>query len=243
MVSNTTPHVNRQLSAWVLSSLPSPLKGEGQGEVESTPENGATLCYYCLNMTKLNVLGIAGSPRKGGNTDILLAEFMKGAAAQGAVTTTLAVRDLRIKPCKHCDACLEKGVCKRHDDMKDVYAAFDEADVIVVTSPIEFTSVPSDLKAMIDRFQSRWARKYRLKVPPLDPPKPRKGFFISVGGRKREGIFDCMVTMMKAFFVILDIGYEGDLLHSGIDEKGAVLDHPDALKSAFDAGQRLVQGN
>ncbi|GAJ23063.1 unnamed protein product, partial [marine sediment metagenome] len=60
----------------------------------------------------MKVLGIAGSPRRGGNTDLLLAEVMRGAASRGAEVKTIILNDLEISPCQHCDACLEAGRCK-----------------------------------------------------------------------------------------------------------------------------------
>ena len=132
----------------------------------------------------MRVLGLAGSPRKGGNTDILLAKFMEGAASKGAETKTIAVCNLKLSGCWHCDACLEKGICRVKDDMQMVYKEMEAADRIVLTSPVQFMGVSAQLKAVIDRCQALWARKYVLKVPPLGDNRPRKGFFISVSGRR-----------------------------------------------------------
>ncbi len=190
----------------------------------------------------VKVLGVAGSPRKNGNTDMLLAEFMRGAASKGASTKTLFLRDMQISTCQHCDACLKAGICKIKDEMQGVYIDFQDADVIVLASPVQFTGVTAQMKAMIDRTQSLWAKKYVLKIPPLGDRRERKGFFISVGGRKVPNLFDPMLVMIKTFFRIIDVKYAGELLFSGIDEKGAIAQHPDALKQAFEAGQRLGGG-
>jgi multimeric flavodoxin WrbA len=196
-----------------------------------------------MDIQKKRVLGIAGSPRQGGNTDLLLAEFMKGAAAKGVEVKTIALRELKFETCTHCDSCLKEGVCIIDDDMQKVYREFEQADVIVLASPVQFSGITAPVKAMIDRFQSRWARKYLLKRPPLGDARPRQGFFISVGGRKVPDVFDPSLVMIKTFFRILDIKYAGELLFSGIDEKGAILRHPDALQQAYEAGQKLVQVN
>ncbi len=189
----------------------------------------------------MKVLGIAGSPRRGGNTDMLLAEIMKGAADKGADVKTIILDTLDFTACSHCDACLKKGECKFQDEMQDIYKEFELADVIVLASPIQFTGVTAPMKAMIDRFQSRWVRKYLLKMPPLGDRRERKGFFISVGGRRVKDLFDPALVMIKTFFRILDITYAGDLLLSGIDDKGAVADHPEELGRAFQAGQKLAE--
>jgi len=189
----------------------------------------------------VKVLGIAGSPRRGGNTDLLLAEFMRGAASKRAEVKTIVLNDLKITPCQHCDACLKAGNCRIEDDMQMVYRELEQADRIVLASPIQFMGVTAQMKAMIDRFQALWARKYVLKVPPLGTSRERKGFFISVGGRKIANLFEPALVMVKTVFRILDITYAGELLFPGVDEKGAIAKHPDALQQAFFAGQKLVE--
>ena len=190
----------------------------------------------------MKILGIAGSPRRGGNTDMLLDEFMKGAASKGAEVKTIVLNNLKVTPCQHCDACMEKGECRIEDDMQDIYQEFEQADVIVLASPIQFMGITAPMKAMIDRFQSRWARKYVLKVPPLGDERERKGFFISVGGTKLKNLFEPALIMIKTFFRILNITYTGELVFPGIDEKGAIARHPDALNQAFLAGHKLAEG-
>ena len=101
--------------------------------------------------------------------------------------------------------------------------------------------VTAQTKAMIDRCQALWARKYVLKLPPLGNRRERKGFFISVGGRKIANLFEPALATVKTFFRILDIPYVGELLFSGVDERGAIAKHPDALRQAFLSGQELVE--
>jgi len=190
----------------------------------------------------MKVLGIAGSPRRGGNTDLLLAEVMKGAASRGAEVKIIVLNDLTIAPCQHCDACLEAGKCRVEDDMQMVYRELEQADRIVLVSPIQFMGVTAQMKAMIDRCQSLWVRKYILKQSPLgSKPGEKKGLFISVGGRKMPNLFEPALVMIKTLCRLLDITYAGDLLFPGVDEKGAITKHPDALKQAFLAGQKLVE--
>lgn len=189
----------------------------------------------------MRVLGIAGSPRRGGNTGLLLAEVMKGAASRGAEVKTIVLNDLDITPCQHCDACLKKGVCRIKDDMQMVYRQLEQADRVVLASPIHFMAVTAQMKAMIDRCQALWARKYVLKMPPLGDRRERKGLFVSVGGMKQASLFEPSLAIVKALFKVLDIAYVGALTYPGIDEKGAIAKHPDALKQAFLAGQKLVE--
>ncbi len=188
----------------------------------------------------MRVLGIAGSPRRGGNTDLLLAEVMKGAESKGAEVKTIILNNLKITPCQHCDACFEKGKCRIKDDMQMVHKELERADRIVLASPIQFMGVTAQTKAMIDRCQALWARKYILKKPPLGDRRGRRGLFVSVGGMKLANLFEPSLAIVKSLFKVLDVTYAGDLLFPGVDEKGAIKNHPDALKQAFAAGQRLV---
>jgi multimeric flavodoxin WrbA len=190
----------------------------------------------------LKVIGIAGSPRRGGNTDLLLAEVLRGATSKGAEVKTIVINGLKITPCQHCDACLEKGKCRIEDDMQMVYDELTKADRIVLASPIQFMTVTAQAKALIDRCQALWARKYVLKQPPLgSEPGKKKGLFISVGGRKVANLFEPALVTVRALFNTLDITYAGGLLFPGVDEKGAIAKRPDALRQAFLAGQKLVE--
>jgi multimeric flavodoxin WrbA len=190
----------------------------------------------------MKVLGIGGSPRKGGNTDTLLARFMEGAASKGAEVKTLSVCSLKIAGCFHCDACYEKGVCKINDDMQMVFREMELADRLVLASPLHFMSVTAQMKAMIDRCQTLWARKYILKIPPLGDRRERKGFFISVGGRRTvPNLFEAELVTIKNLFRMIDVIYAGDLLIPGIDARGDILKHPEALERAYIDGQKFVE--
>lgn len=189
----------------------------------------------------MKVLGISGSPRLGGNTDQLLAEVLRGAESRGAEVSTTYICDLDIAPCQHCDSCLELGDCKTADDMQLVFRQLAEADIIVLASPIYFMGVTAQLKAMIDRCQSLWARKYKLNLPPLGDRRPRNGLFVSVGGRRLANLFEPALATVKAFFTSLDIDYADKLVFPGIDDMGAITRHPDTLKQAYLAGQKLVK--
>jgi multimeric flavodoxin WrbA len=189
----------------------------------------------------VKVVGIAGSPRPGGNTRLLLAEVMRGAASKGAEVKTIVLSELDISPCQHCNECFKAGNCKLNDDMQLVYRELVTTDRIVLASPIHFMGVTAQAKAMIDRCQSLWARKYRLNRPPLGDRRLRKGLFVSVGGSRQAGLFEPALATVKTLFTSLDIDYAGKLVFAGIDELGAITGHPDALKQAYAAGQKLVE--
>ncbi|MBN2463843.1 MAG: flavodoxin family protein [Dehalococcoidia bacterium] len=193
--------------------------------------------------SKLKVLGIAGSPRRDGNTDHLLQQVLAGASSHGAETKTVVLSELNISPCRHCDGCIKTGKCVVEDDMQWIHADLREFDRIVLASPIFFMGVTAQTKAMIDRCQALWVIKYVLKIPvAINSGKERKGIFVSVGGTRLANLFQPAMATVKSWLTTLEIGYTGELVFSGIDEKESILRHPTALKDAFAVGQKLVTG-
>ena len=190
----------------------------------------------------MKVLGLFGSPRRGGNTDLLLEEALKGAQAEGAEVEGLHLTDFNIIPCRECLKCFNDGHCIILDDMQKIYPKLLEADIIILASPIFFYGVTGWAKALIDRCQALWSRKYIIQDESLGSEgKRRKGFFISVGGTKGQRVFEGAILTAKYFFDVLNAEYVGELVFRQVDAKGDILKHPEALQQAFEAGRRLVQ--
>lgn len=187
----------------------------------------------------MKVLGILGSPRREGNTEILLDEALRGASDHGGLCEKIILRDLKITPCLEIYKCAEDGVCAIQDEMQGLFPKIIQAERLLIASPIFFYSVPALAKAMIDRCQSLWAKKYILKLP-VSPIADRKGVFISVAATRGKKLFDGVRLTVKYFFDAIDVAYSDELFVRGADEKGEVRDQPEALKAAYDLGQRLV---
>jgi multimeric flavodoxin WrbA len=189
----------------------------------------------------MKVLGIHGSPRRGGNTEILLKEFLRGCKEGSAEVEEVFLRDLKITPCLEIYACKKDGQCPIQDDMKALYPKLAETDVLAVASPIFFYAVSAHLKAMIDRCQALWAKKYLLRQP-IAPGKPgRKGVFLAVGGSKGGKTFDGALLTMKYFFDALDLTFHRSLLYREVDAKGEILQHPTAMGEAFALGKEMAR--
>ncbi len=187
-------------------------------------------------------IGIFGSPRKEGNSDILLNSALRGAEESGVNVERIVIRDLQIAPCNSCGGCWETGVCVIGDDMQKIYSKLVDADGILVASPIYFMGVSAQLKAFIDRCQAFWARKYVLHAPIREGGKVARGFFIATAARDdEEGLFTGAVKTIKAFFHVLDTRYTGDILSAGLEEKGAASRNQELLQRAFDAGKQLLE--
>lgn len=188
----------------------------------------------------MHVLGIYGSPRKGGNTELLLKELLRGCQDVGAEIEEVFLRALKVSPCLEIYACKKNGQCPIPDDMQSLYPKLVEADALALASPIFFYAVSAHAKAFIDRCQVMWARKYLLKQP-ISPGKPhRRGVFLSVGGSKGSKIFDGPLLTMKYFFDSLDMTFYRSLLFQNIDAQGDILKHPAAMAEAYALGKELV---
>jgi len=185
----------------------------------------------------LKVLGIMGSPRMKGNTDLLLDEALKGAASQQAEVEKILVDKLQITACKEYYACLRDGKCVIKDDMDDIYDILLSADAVIIASPMFFYTVSAQLMPLISRCQALWAKKYVLKN--MDIPE-KKGAFIAVGATKGEKLFDGSKLTIKYFFQAINAKYVDELLVRGVDKKGEIKDHPTALSDAYELGKRLA---
>ncbi|HHS96303.1 MAG TPA: flavodoxin family protein [Chloroflexi bacterium] len=191
---------------------------------------------------KIRVLGIAGSPRRRGNTETLLDRFLAGAKSVGAEVEKVVVARLRIAGCRACDGCWEDGRCVVQDDFQQLCEQIVDADVVALAAPLYFWNLPAQVKAAIDRSQCQWARKFIVKIPlrPTLSGRPRRrGVFISAGG-EAEPYFDGAVRTVKGFFGVYEADYWGELLVGGVDAKGDVLRNPHVLEEAFDLGTRAA---
>jgi len=191
----------------------------------------------------MNVLGIYGSPRNGGNSDLLLDKALEGARSAGAETFSVYARDLKISGCDSCGACNKTGECVILDDMQSVYPLLRDADVSLFSSPIYFYGLPAQVKALIDRCQALWCRRRLEKKPDrMRIYDSGVGYLIAVGATRGKHLFDGTQLTVRYFFDALDMLYKGGLFFKGIEEKGAVDNHPDYLKQASELGRSAVEG-
>ncbi len=113
----------------------------------------------------MKITGIVCSPRKGGNTEILVEQALNAAREKGAETEMILLAEKQISPCDACQGCLEEGVCVIEDDMSDIYQKLENADGIIFGTPVYFNNVSAQAKAVIDRtYAFMWTGKLRGKV-------------------------------------------------------------------------------
>lgn len=182
------------------------------------------------------MLGVLGSPRRGGNSDILLDQCLKGAREKGATTVKLVLRDLKIAPCQGCNQCLTAGDCMVADSMREVHRALEQADAVVIASPIYFSGLTGQTKCMIDRCQCLWARENLIgrKVG-----HPRKGGMILVGG-DAQAVFRNAQSELKAFMKGVGIAFHSELLVAGVEKAGEVRTHDAEMRRAWEMGKELA---
>lgn len=174
----------------------------------------------------MKVLGINGSPRQKGNSHFLMSVFMEEMKTKGYDTQVLNAVKLKINPCIGCGNCEKKGVCIFKDDFTHIFLpAVTEADIVVISSPIYFYAFPAALKALIDRIQVMWSRKYRLKMDEFKG-RNRTGILLAAGATSGKDLFDGLKLTARYFFDAADIRYEKELFYRGMDEQGAMENHP-----------------
>ena len=182
-----------------------------------------------------------GSPRRQGNTSRLLGQAVAGARDQGATVTEIILRDLRISPCLEIYGCTADGNCVIKDDFKHVRESLLASDGIMLASPIFFYTVSAHTKIFMDRCQSLWVKKYWIENLAFGQwISTRKGLFISAGATKGKKLFEGALLTVRYFFDVIDTHLWKSLLYRGLDFEDDVLEHPDYLQEAYNAGQSLV---
>ena len=173
------------------------------------------------------VLILSGSPRKGGNSDILCDEFMRGAIEAGNAVEKIRVTEKKIAPCTGCYFCRNNGGrCALNDDMTDILQKIIDCDVLVLSSPVYFYSICAQLKAVIDRTVARWTEIANKEL-----------YYIATAAEEDEDTLDTTLACFHGFAMCID-GYEekGTLYGKGVSEKGDVLNRPELTLIAYEMG-------
>jgi len=190
----------------------------------------------------MKMLIVLGSPRKGGNGETLAGKVAEAVEQAGSTVQYIRLNDLNIRPCQGCGGCDKTGNCVIKDDMTDVYKAVDEADRIVLVSPVYFYGLSAQCKAFGDRLQARWSRKYNLHER-FRQDEGRKGYLISTAATKGPKIFDCSILTARYIYDAIDVQYGGELVVTGVDKRKAVLEVPDQMTLASQFGRDIVEGH
>lgn len=189
----------------------------------------------------VKLCAVFGSPRRKGNTALLLKRAIEGARDAGAEVTEIVLRDKKLSPCLEIYGCKNSGKCVIKDDFHDIVDQMLESKGVMLASPIFFYSVSAHTKMLIDRCQSLWMKKYYIdKADRKNWIPKRKGLFISLGATKGKKLFDGPLLTVRYFFDVLDMKLHKSLLYRGIDLEGEISDYPEYLEEAYQAGRDLV---
>lgn len=183
------------------------------------------------------ILAIYGSPRREGNSSLLLKSAVRGAEEAGAAVEEVFLRDLSMSPCLEIYGCRKDGRCVIRDDFQGLYDRLLECDGLMLASPVFFYAVSGHTKILMDRCQSFWVKRHWVEKDEGEARTPsRLGLFISVGATHGRKLFDGVILSVKYFFDALDTELWRSLLYRGVDLEGDVLKHPEYLEEAHQAG-------
>ena len=180
------------------------------------------------------ILGIVGSPRRKGNTHLLVTRQLQGAKDEGAIVEELFLNDLHIRECDGCHVCWHGKPCGKRDDMNDIYRKIEESDAIVFGTPVYWYGPTALMKALIDRFvyfncpENRGGirGKNAVLVIPFEEDDPE-----TVGP---------LLTFFEKSLSYLEIKMVGKIIVPGVTRRGEVLRKADRMEEAFLLGRRLA---
>lgn len=176
-----------------------------------------------------NVLILSGSPRRGGNSDILCDEFLRGAQEAGHKVEKIRVAAKKVAPCSACYYCREHGgACVHKDDMADLLQKMIDADVLVLASPVYFYSIDAQLKAVIDRTVARW----------LEVKNKAFYYIVTMADEERQSA-DTTLACFRGYADCVEGAVEkGVIIASGVYEPGKVKNTP-AMEQAYQMGKNV----
>lgn len=177
----------------------------------------------------MKILILTGSPRKGGNTDILAKAFADGASINNEVEI-LSVNDCKVDPCIGCNTCFtrEGNRCFKNDGMQTVYDKMAQADMLVVASPVYFYGVSAQLKNIIDRCHTPMRKGFKIKNTAL----------LLVAASSGDTVFDAIVRQYELIVDYFHFDDKGRILVGGVNGKGDIAGRKE-LEEAYKLGAAL----
>lgn len=184
-----------------------------------------------INFSNSQVLGIIGSPRQGGNTEILVDEVLSGAESAGAIVKKVILNKLNINPCQACNSCYKTGKCMHDDDMLELLKKMEESDIWVLGTPIYWWGPTAQFKAFLDRWVSIARSTFQGKKVILAIP---------MGGGS-ESYAQHTVAMFEDIFSYLGMNHITTILAPGSDGRDAVRNSPQLVERARRIGKDVTQ--
>jgi multimeric flavodoxin WrbA len=197
-------------------------------------------------------LGLVGSPIRGGNVDRLVDQVLAGAASQGAHVEKVFLNDLTIRPCQSCgpgshgvgshDVGPRAGHCRIDDDMRQIHALLDAADILILGTPVYFDTVSAQMKLMIDRCNCMTPLVMQPDGTCAFAERPacrKRAVLVAVAGSRQQ--FRTLRVTVKGFLKWVGAELVEEVLYGhDATAPGSVRDDPKTLEAAFRAGVRAV---
>lgn len=175
---------------------------------------------------------INGSPRPNGNTETLFDGMIRGIEEAGNRAVKYNLREMDINQCKGCFACMNGNGCVQKDDMQEILRTYEEADVLVFGSPLQWMQVTGSMKTMLDRLLTAVAQKKQQK----------DAFLVMTAGAPGE-IFESadVVKFYSGFLSSMGWNDRGRLLVGGVGGPGYKTSVKDTeyIKQAEEIGRTL----
>lgn len=184
----------------------------------------------------MKLLGIIGSPRKGGNSAVLTEQVAAGAQGKWAQVETVTLSDLKIAPCAACMACKpEGGSCAQKDDMIPLLEKMRAADALILATPIYWGDVTAQMKAWMDRCYCLMDMQFNT------PLKGKKVALVAVCADPQETMTDHGLKTLTQFCNFNQMKIVGEVKGPGLLMPGQVKEKAGLLKSANDLGAKLME--
>ena len=179
---------------------------------------------------KVRVLGIVGSPRRGGNTETLVDEVLRGAMEAGGHTEKAVLSEMNVQPCKACDACSRVGHCVIEDDMAGLLEKMRGSRVWVLGTPVYWWGPTAQMKAFIDRWYGIDRAVFRGRGVVLIVP--------SGGGSRYAKL---TVEMFESIIPYLGMRHIATLQAPGTSGPGSVKRNEALMNKARTTGREAVK--
>ena len=167
----------------------------------------------------MKIVVLNGSPRKGGNTEIMAQAFAKAARKNQNEVSILDVASMNIRGCLGCKYCwAHKGECIQKDDMGKVFAALADADMVVFASPIYWFDITAQMKTVIDRLYAGGSVGFHFRVA--------------------DHVFDAAIAQYKAMTSYLKWEDMGIITVPNMETKGSMTTAPN-LAAVIRLGESL----
>lgn len=186
----------------------------------------------------MRIIGLSASPRKKGNTAWVINTILDGSREQGAETQVWCSGDLDIKPCQGCFGCSQKDRCVIEDDMQQLYDALEQADTLVLGSPVYMGQMSGQAKIFTDRLFAQITPRFSPKFKEKNAGK--KLLLVFVQGNPDTSMFQTYFDYTKSIFELLEFDVKGVHVVAGT-RNGPASEQNDLHTLLKEIGSSLVR--